>query len=389
MKLLDRTIQTQIDSYLANASHNILFIWGPRRSGKTTLITQLASKLHVPIFTFDSLADQAKFIPNATVLKNITSAVPVVLIDEIHQYPEATVALKIIHDQLGVKVIATGSSELRQKATHRFDSLAGRYTEIFCLPLAYQEIASNAAPPAYEETAFYTQLAENTQKFGSYPEIYLSQAKPENETISVLERLVDAYVVKDVVNIYQLKNAQLAKNVLTKIALQIGSEVSIREIANSLQTNPATVANYIEIFIKNYILVPLPSFKSNLRRAISQNRKLYFLDLGVRNALVRDFRETPLRPDRGGLFENFVVAEIEKLRRIHNLKWNLYFYREYSGKEVDIVIEDYHKRYTCVEVKVSSRRPASRPVFPLPHDLQSLHASNYWRTLETLVSQAI
>lgn len=381
MNLLTRAIQTQIDRFLTDASHKILFIWGPRRSGKTTLLTQLASKLSAPIFNFDSLADQAKFVPDPAVLKLITSTIPVVLIDEIHQYPEATVALKIIHDQLGAKVIATGSSELRQKATRRFDSLAGRYTEIFCLPLSYQEIAANLAPPPYEAAGFYTQLAETAQKFGNYPEIYLSATKPENEIISALEYLVDAYVVKDVVNIYQLKNAKLAKDILTKIALQLGNEVSVREIANSLQTNAATVANYIEIFIKNYILVPLPSFKSNLRRAVSQNRKLYFLDLGVRNALVRDFRETALRPDQGGVFENFVVAELEKLRRTHNLKWNLYFYREYSGKEVDIVIEDYHKHYICIEVKVSPQS-TPRPVFPLPHDFQLLHPENYWQVLK-------
>ena len=108
---------------------------------------------------------------------------------------------------------------------------------------------------------------------------------------------------------------KLAKDILTKIALQIGSEVSVRELANSLGENAVTVSNYIEIFVKNYILIQLPSFKTNIRKAVSENRKLYFYDLGIRNILVKDFRDLELRPDKGGVFENFIVSEIEKKRK--------------------------------------------------------------------------
>lgn len=383
MQIFKRAIQAQVDDYLASKDSKILFIWGPRRSGKTTLLSQLSQRLNVPIFNFDLLSDQQKFSLDLTALKKIASSVSVILIDEVQNYPEATIVLKIIHDQIGTPVIATGSSELRQKTAHRFDSLAGRYREIYCLPLSTIEIISNMAPPSYQEAEINSQILEQVQIFGSYAEI-LQPNLTEAAKIDVLTNILDTYVVKDVVNIYELKNAKLAKDILTQIALQIGSEVSIREIANNFQANVVTVSNYIEIFIKNYILIPLYPFKSNLRRAISKNRKLYFADLGLRNALVRDFRPTPLRPDKGGLFENFIVSEVEKTRRINNLKLNLYFYREYSGREVDVVLEDYHKNYRCLEIK-SSNQSKINSVFPLAHVMDVVNPNNYSHILNSLV----
>ena len=382
MQIFKRAIQTQIDNYLASKDSKILFMWGPRRSGKTTLLSQVSQKLNVPIFNFDLLSDQQKFSLDLAALKKITNAVPVILIDEVQNYPEATIALKIIHDQIGTPVIATGSSELRQKSARRFDSLAGRYKEIYCLPLATTEIMANIAPPSYLEAEINSQILEQVQIFGSYPEISQPDLS-ENQKIDSLTNILDNYAIKDIVNIYELKNAKLAKDILTQIALQIGSEVSIREIANSLQANVVTVSNYIEIFIKNYILIPLYPFKSNLRRAVSKNRKLYFTDLGLRNALVRDFRATPLRPDKGGLFENFIVSEVEKAKKINHLMLNLYFYREYSGREVDVVLEDYHKKYTCLEIKSSENNKISS-VFPLAHELKVITPKNYQKTLKSL-----
>ena len=198
----------------------------------------------------------------------------------------------------------------------------------------------------------------------------------------MLQKILDTYILKDVVDIYELKNQKLAKDILTKIALQLGSEVSLNEIAKSLNAYPATVSNYIEIFIKNYILIPMPSFKTNMRRAVSENRKLYFYDLGIRNALIQDFRDLDLRQDKGGVFENFVIIELEKLRRITNTKINFYFYREYGGKEIDIVIEDYKKNYITVEVKSKTGRV--QDIFPIKNRTEVITTQNYYEKIKSL-----
>jgi predicted AAA+ superfamily ATPase len=366
-----RNIQTSINEYLNNDSHKIFFIWGPRRSGKTTILKQLSHELNIPIFNFDVTTDQEKFIPNRETLQNLASSFKIILIDEVQSYPESTLALKILFDEFNVKIIATGSSELRQKSTN-FDSLSGRFTEHYCLPLSISEIQENNKTKDYQLSDFQNKLQTDIQIYGSYPEVYIDSNKTD-----LLQNILDTYILKDVVNIYNLKDTKLAKDILTKIALQIGSEVSLREIANSLNANVVTVSNYIEIFIKNYILIPLPSFKTNLRRAVSENRKLYFYDLGIRNILVRDFRPLNLRPDSGGVFENFIVSEIEKQKRNKNIQCTIYFYREYSGQEVDLVIEDYQKRYTCIEIK-SNINPQFKNIFPLPHKLIYVTPKNYY-----------
>ncbi|MEK7188713.1 MAG: ATP-binding protein [Patescibacteria group bacterium] len=382
--MLKRAIEERIEKYLQGEDYKTFYIWGPRRSGKTTLLKQLSKKLGALIFNFDFSSDHQRFAPDRETLGKLVAENHIILIDEVQNYPQATVALKLLHDEFKVKVIATGSSELRQKGKE-FDTQVGRFTQHYCLPLSIFEIKANTLLPAYEEKAFEKRLLETLQIFGSYPEVYTSEILSIDKKIGLLENIVDAYVLKDIIDIYELKNQKLARDILTKIALQLGSEISIREIANSLGTNGVTVANYVEIFIKNYILIALPSFKTNTRRAVSENRKLYFYDLGIRNALVKDFRETKLRPDQGGLFENFIILEIEKQRKNTQALFNLFFYREYGGKEVDIIVEDYMKNYTTVEIKTTEG--SIKNIFPLPNNPLVITTQNYFEKISQIFEE--
>lgn len=379
MNILKRTIEENIKTYLENDETKILFVWGPRRSGKTTLINKLAKELSIPKYNFDLVSDRDKFQPRREVLERIVKDNKIVLIDEVQNYPEATVMLKLLHDEFNVKVIATGSSELRQKSSKEFDTMAGRFNEIYCLPLSISEIANNQVVKVSDDVEFKRKMAIKAQIWGTYPEVYIKDDSTEKYRIDLLQRMLDTYVLKDVIDIYELKNQKLAKDILTKIALQLGSEVSIREIADSLGAYASTVSNYIEIFIKNYILIPLPSFKTNIRKAVSENRKLYFYDLGIRNILIQDFRDLELRQDKGGVFENFIVSELEKMRRLTNAKINLYFYREYGGKEIDLIIEDYKKNYITVEIK--SKKGKAQNIFPLQNSSEVITSQNYFEKI--------
>lgn len=373
MIILKRKIEDNIDKYLKSEEVKTLFVWGPRRSGKTTLIDKLAQELGVTKYNFDLESDREKFASRREILEKIVGENKIVLIDEVQNYPEATVILKLLHDEFKVKVIATGSSELRQKSSKEFDTMAGRFNEIYCLPLSISEIIDNDKP----------ETLEKLQIFGAYPEVYTKDNLSEKDRIDLLQHILDAYVLKDVIDIYDLKNTKLAKDILTKIALQLGSEVSIREIADSLGAYPTTVSNYIEIFIKNYILISLPSFKTNARKAVSENRKLYFYDLGIRNILIQDFRNLELRQDKGGVFENFIISELEKMRKLTNAKVNLYFYREYGGKEIDLVIEDYKKNYTTIEIKTN--KGTANKIFPLLNASEIITTKNYFEKIKEIL----
>lgn len=382
LKTFERTIEPKIYKHIESIDNKILFIWGPRRSGKTTILKKIADKTGSVIFNFDNFSDREIFIPKKESLKQIATENKLILIDEVQNYPESTLALKILHDEFGAKVIATGSSELRQKGAD-FDSLSGRFKELFCLPLSLEETVQNEEAPDYRIDQLVKEKFKDQIAFGFYPEIVNSKDVLLADKISLLELIIDTYVLKDIVNIYDLKNIKLARDILIKLALQIGSEVSTREIANSLQANMVTVSNYIEILVKNYVLIALPSFKTNARRAVSQNKKYYFLDIGIRNALVKDFREINLRPDKGGVFENFFISEVEKLKKNYNFKFNTYFYREYSGKEVDLIIEDYKKNYISIEIKFDSQSN-NADIFPLESKIFTANSSNYYEIINKL-----
>ena len=116
---------------------------------------------------------------------------------------------------------------------------------------------------------------------------------------------------------------------------------------------------------------------------MSENRKLYFYDLGIRNILIQDFRDLDLRQDKGGVFENFIVSELEKRRRITNSKVNFYFYREYGGKEVDLIVEDYKKNYITVEIK--SKKGKIRDIFPIKNTSEVITNQNYFEEIGLLL----
>lgn len=187
--MLKRTLEVNINEYLQSDSHKVFFIWGPRRSGKTTLLQLVAKERTVPIFNFDLISDRELFVPTEESLHKLASEQSLILIDEIQNHPQSTVALKILHDRFNVKIIATGSSELRQKGAD-FDSLAGRFVEHYCLPLSVFEIVDNQKVLAYQEKEFVRKLQREVQIFGAYPEVYTAIMPQLSAKIDLLQNIL-------------------------------------------------------------------------------------------------------------------------------------------------------------------------------------------------------
>ena len=219
-------------------------------------------------------------MPEREALEKLVSENKIILIDEVQNYPQATVAIKLLHDEFNVKVVATGSSELRHKTNQDFDSQAGRFTEHYCLPFSIAEIKEDSTFPAYDEKVFEKKLLENLQIFGSYPEVYTDESRRVEDKIKLLQNIVDRYVLKDIIDINALKNEKLARDILTKIALQLGSEVSIREIAESLGSNGGTVAKLVLRFLSKIIfLFPYHPSKQIYDRRYRKTESSIFMTL--------------------------------------------------------------------------------------------------------------
>ena len=134
------------------------------------------------------------------------------------------------------------------------------------------------------------------------------------------------------------------------LAHQIGSEVSISELATSLGIARATVERYLELLEQTFVIFKLPAFSTNPRKEINKSQKIYFWDTGIRNALLNDFSTNPLRADIGKLWENWVIAEFAKKNLLDNKRKNLYFWRSRSNGEVDLVAKE-GERISAYEVK--------------------------------------
>lgn len=371
-----RKVQLQLEHYLPVADKPVVFLWGPRQTGKSTIIQALRDKFGGAYFNFDDVTDRRMWVAD---LQSLRAAIRLrgqsaesqwVFIDEVQNSPEATLAIKLLADRGEYKIVATGSSELKAK-TQKFDSLAGRYKEFILFPLAIDELAYFKTGKEIffdrvetAELAYLTSFLTEIMIYGGYPKVSLSDNKIEE-----LKTLARDSVIKDIVNIYELKNADLVYDLLKLLATQIGNLVNVTELASSLQTSKVTIDNYLGILSRNRIIYFLQPLKSNVRRGYLERKKVYFYDLGIRNSLIEDFRPLDLRGDLGNCFENMLVmgAVRQSIYRRSNDK--LYFFREVGGgqKEVDLIIESpdgtrvgYEFKYTGGKVHKLSDLGVSR-----------------------------
>lgn len=146
------------------------------------------------------------------------------------------------------------------------------------------------------------------------------------------------------------------------LAYQIGSEVSLSELAKTLQLSRVTVEKYIDILERSFVIFRLPAFSNNLRKEITKSTKIYFWDTGVRNALLKDFSFSTMRNDIGLLWENWVIAEFAKRNLLEGQPNNLYFWRTMDGSEVDLIIKGSNS-FKAYEIKWSKTRATNARAF--------------------------
>ncbi len=312
----------------------VLVVYGPRRAGKTTLINEflknfkgkvyITSGENVQVQEMLESSDFSKIIPFFT-------GYDLIVIDEAQKIQNIGQGLKIIVDQIqDIRVIATGSSsfDLSNKIG---EPLVGRQVVFKLYPVAVLELVDNYGP---------MYIKENLEKlliFGSYPEVITS--KSFNEKIDFLFGLRDSYLFKDILELENIRNARKILDLLRLVAFQIGKEVSIQELANNLDLSKNTVDRYLDLLEKAFILVNVRGFSRNLRKEIYKKSRYYFIDNGVRNAVIGNFNLLNSRDDVGQLWENFIFIERIKKQTYHKIYANNYFWRTYSGQEIDLVEE--------------------------------------------------
>jgi len=337
--MIPRISEELITSSLIS-SGKIILVLGARQVGKTTLVLDIAKKLEkekkVLYLNCDLAEDNVAINTNSkTSLEKLLSNVDVLLVDEAQRLDNPGLTLKIIYDNFpNVRVLATGSSSFDLK-NRLSDPLTGRYLDFTLHPLSFPEIlrATNEIMNKVLLKNKADTLLSAVMLYGLYPEAYLLNTQQQKQAL--LERIIDSYLFKDILTFQRVRNSQAIKDLTKALAYQIGSEINENELSNRLKIDRKTVVSYLDILEKAYVIVSVHPYSKNPRREIGSRYKIYFVDLGIRNALIGDFNPIDLRADSGLLWENFLFMERRKLFANTGKSIPSNFWRSYSGAEVD------------------------------------------------------
>lgn len=352
--MIQRSIFSKITKNLFK--DKVILIFGTRRVGKTTLVKQILEQLSKEskkciYLNCDLLSvKQSLETTNEQILKQKIDGYDIVVIDEAQNVANIGQVLKIIHDEFpNIQVIATGSSSF-DLANKTGEPLVGRCRSFVLYPFSVAEISN--ATNSFTATA----NLDNFLRLGLYPNIFNLD---ENEAIEDLEDLVNGYLYKDILAYENIKHSDQILKLLQCLALQIGSEVSFNELSNKLAISANTVKKYIDLLEKCYIIFTLPAFSGNIRNEIAGNRsrKIFFYDIGIRNALIGNYQFMHLRNDVGGIWENFCIVELIKKAQREGHRCRKYFWRNYDQQEVDFIEEEngelraYEFKYTASKAR--------------------------------------
>ncbi len=348
--MIQRTLQSVIATYMGKGKAILLV--GARQVGKSTLFHQIVDTLPTPTLwlncdqtgTRDTLTR-----PSLTELRLLLSDYPTVVIDEAQRVADIGLTLKLITDNFpDVQLLVTGSSSLGLHDRIN-EPLTGRKIEYFLFPISTAEI--------YHAEGLIGVRERLSQRliYGSYPDV-LYGALPSEKA---LRELAESYLYKDILELEGLRKSAVLQKLLTALALQVGSEVSYNELSKTVGVDSKTVERYIDILEKCFIVFRLNSYSRNLRTELTKGKKIYFYDLGIRNAILSNFAPLEMRTDTGALWENFFIVERMKYNHYADRAVNTYFWRTSDKQEIDY-IEESNGELHLFEMKWNAKRQTTK-----------------------------
>ena len=364
--MIERLVEKQIISHLDK--NKIIILYGARQVGKTTLLKQIAAGLNDNFMWLNGDESDTRIsLVNRSLayLKSIIGKNKYVFIDEAQRIPDIGLILKLIHDNIqDVKLIVSGSSSL-DLANKINEPLTGRKTVFQLFPFSFSELVNQNG--LLDET----RVLERRLIFGTYPDVLNN---PGDE-IENLKELSTSYLYKDLFEYEKIRKPVFLEKLLQALAFQVGSEVNVNEISRTIGLDYQTVEKYIDLLEKAFVIFRLSSFSRNLRNEIKKSKKIYFIDNGIRNAVIRSFNSIELREDIGKLWENYIVSEFRKMNEL-NRKWvNTWFWRTVEKQEIDY-LEEYNEEINAYELKWN---PSAK--FKKPHEFLETYKNSHFHVI--------
>ena len=352
-----------------------MILIGPRQVGKTTLLKTLTKGKNVLwLDADDSTVRGTLSNPNEAMLRVLIGEKTTLVIDEAQRVDNIGLAVKILVDQFqGLQVYVSGSSaiEISNKLN---EPLTGRKWELQLFPFTFSELTANNG--YLEEIS----LLPHRLVFGTYPEV-VNHANTAKQRI---QALANSYLYKDIFAIDEIKKSEKFQLLLKSLAFQIGQQVSYNELAKQCGLDVGTVERYIHVLEKAFVIFRIPSFQRNLRNELKKSKKIYFVDNGIRNAVIEMWQPLDARTDKGALWENFLMSERWKKHHYEQSNTKMYFWRTTAQQEIDLIEEEngelraYEFKYSPTKsIKLSSTFLSSYN----PTVAKTIHSENLFEFL--------
>lgn len=353
MKYIERAPAALINRYLK--PNKAVILLGARRVGKTEMVLKFLKQCEESYMILNGDDLQTHDLLELRTVANyrrLLGGIKLLVIDEVQSIPDVGMKLKLMLDSIdGLKVLVTGSSVLDLNSSLG-EPLVGRKMTIQIFPLAQMEFSKQEG---YLDTV---NNLENRLIFGSYPE--LEQLTTNSEKIDYLMELINAHLLKDILEFEGIRKRDVIVSLLRMIAFRVGSEISVEGISNELQLGKGTVDKYLDLLSKVFIIHKVSGFSRNLDNEITKKNKWYFYDNGIRNALINNFNLLALRDDKGKLWENYLISERLKRQEYQRMHHSNFFWRTHTKQEIDWV-EEKDGKLAGYEFKWTTKKQPKPP----------------------------
>ena len=330
-----------------------IILVGARQVGKSTLFEQILDDPRLGISNDQILtiycddAETRRLLDGISLadLRQQLAGKRLVMVDEAQRIQGVGLTLKLITDHFkDVQLLVTGSSSFMLQGKLN-EPLTGRKFEYHLYPFSTKELFDEGG------LLYIRQTFESRLIYGSYPDVVTGAGNPRD----LLMNLSGSYMYQDLLSLEGVRKPVLLEKLLVALALQMGSEVSYSELAQTIGTDNKTVEKYVDLLEKCYIIFRLNGLSRNLRNELKKAKKIYFYDNGIRNAIIQQFAPLDMRNDVGALWENFFISERIKHNRYTSHYCNIYFWRTKNQQEVDY-IEECDGTMTAFEMKWNPKK---------------------------------
>lgn len=365
---IKRNLEDKIIRYLETPE--IVAVIGPRQCGKTTMLKQIMGTLIDAVsvsFDDQNILGLFEKSPDDFITAYVKGK-KYLFIDEFQYAKHGGKVLKYIFDTQKIKIIISGSS-VADLTIHAIKYLVGRVLVVNLYPFDFKEFLSykdpdylklyneyknkfslseenflEINPPAHEKLLKHY---EEYLTFGGYPRVALEENTETKKEI--LKNIYNTYFLREVRDILGLIDDYKLGVFIKGLALQTGNLIEYNELSNLTGYSYSSVKKYLNFLEKTYICKLVRPFFKNKRTEIVKNPKVYFIDTGIRNVAINDFREVGDRTDKGALLENGLAMQFIK----QGIDFN--FWRDKKKNEVDFVLSLGNGKISAVESKTSLR----------------------------------